>query len=228
MGAVAGAVLFAIHPIHVEAVCGLTFNIATSMNWVHMQMTLADAWCLAKRLLGDWKPKLDQRIIRSLKELRILVAASVVLMFWRINVMRGHIPTFNSSVKFVADWQTYWFGNSACYFSFDNPAAFSPFPTRQLTYLYLLPVNMLLLLFPNSLLCDYSMGTVPLVKSLADPRLLSVLLFVAVIVTVVWRAMFAADAATRYLLTMVRLDLLSDRTIGCRQKANFAQNQIAS
>lgn len=60
---------------------------------------------------------------------------------------------------------------------FDNPAAVSPTPTRQLTFNYLLPVNAWLLLNPSELCCDWTMGTIPLVESLLDLRNMATLLF---------------------------------------------------
>ncbi|GFS71884.1 protein O-mannosyl-transferase TMTC3 [Trichonephila clavipes] len=53
---------------------------------------------------------------------------------------------------------------------FDNPAAVSASPTRQLTYNYLLAVNAWLLLFPCHLCCDWTMSTVPVVESFWDAR----------------------------------------------------------
>ena len=73
--------------------------------------------------------------------------------------MRGQLPVFTS---------------------FDNPASTSSFPIKQLTYLYLLPANVFLLLFPHLLLCDYTMGTVPLIDSIMDIRNLATILFLAV------------------------------------------------
>lgn len=60
---------------------------------------------------------------------------------------------------------------------FDNPAAVSSTPTRQLTFNYLLPVNAWLLLNPSELCCDWTMGTIPLVESLLDLRNLATLGF---------------------------------------------------
>lgn len=60
---------------------------------------------------------------------------------------------------------------------FDNPAAVSPTPTRQMTFNYLLPVNAWLLLNPSELCCDWTMGTIPLVESFLDLRNLATLLF---------------------------------------------------
>lgn len=62
---------------------------------------------------------------------------------------------------------------------FDNPAAVSPTPTRQMTFNYLLPVNAWLLLNPSELCCDWTMGTIPLVESFLDLRNLATLLFYA-------------------------------------------------
>ncbi|PRD29455.1 UNVERIFIED_CONTAM: Transmembrane and TPR repeat-containing protein 3 [Trichonephila clavipes] len=64
---------------------------------------------------------------------------------------------------------------------FDNPAAASAFPVRQLTYNYLLPVNAWLLLFPSDLCCDWTMGTIPLVESIFDPRNAATLTFYCVL-----------------------------------------------
>ncbi|XP_067130924.1 protein O-mannosyl-transferase Tmtc3-like [Centruroides vittatus] len=58
---------------------------------------------------------------------------------------------------------------------FDNPASVASTPTRQLTYNYLLSINAWLLLFPCDLCCDWSMGTVPLVTTFTDFRNLSTL-----------------------------------------------------
>ena len=68
--------------------------------------------------------------------------------------------------------------------SHDNPAVAFPAPHRQLHWLYLIPVNLWLLLSPSFLCADWSMGTIPPVITLYDPRhllslltLLSLLLF---------------------------------------------------
>uniref|UniRef100_A0A8C0W8L5 dolichyl-phosphate-mannose--protein mannosyltransferase n=1 Tax=Castor canadensis TaxID=51338 RepID=A0A8C0W8L5_CASCN len=60
---------------------------------------------------------------------------------------------------------------------FDNPAAVSPTPTRQLTFNYLLPVNAWLLLNPSELCCDWTMGTIPLIESFLDIRNLATFAF---------------------------------------------------
>ena len=80
-------------------------------------------------------------------------------------------------------WQFFYLPKLAFLFCirFDNPASVSPSPARQLTFNYLLPVNAWLLLNPMDLCCDWTMGTIPLVKSLSDPRNLLTILTFAII-----------------------------------------------
>jgi hypothetical protein len=56
----------------------------------------------------------------------------------------------------------------------------APTPSRQLTYNYLLPVNAWLLLCPSRLCCDWTMGTIPLVADVLDPRNLATFTFYAI------------------------------------------------
>ena len=54
--------------------------------------------------------------------------------------------------------------------SHDNPAVGLPTPYRQLHWLYLVFVNAWLLLCPAFLCADWTMGTIPPLSSLTDPR----------------------------------------------------------
>ena len=58
---------------------------------------------------------------------------------------------------------------------FDNPAAVSLFPAKQLTFSYLASLNAWQLLAPSDLICDWTMNTVPLVKKWLDVRNLATL-----------------------------------------------------
>lgn len=84
------------------------------------------------------------------------------------------VITLNQSVSFFSLKAP--FSPFFC-FRFDNPAAVSPSPARQLTFNYLLPVNAWLLLNPSELCCDWTMGTIPLVESLLDVRNVATLTF---------------------------------------------------
>lgn len=79
------------------------------------------------------------------------------------------------------------------FYRFDNPASASSFPSRHLTYSYLAVLNGWLLTFPSSLCCDWTMGTVALVESLADPRNLATLWFFFIAARFVWAALIQGD-----------------------------------
>ena len=73
--------------------------------------------------------------------------------------------------------------------NFDNPASYTNFPTKQLTWAYLLAVNAWLLLAPAQLLCDWTMGTIPLIQTLADPRNLGTLVLFVILAHLVFVAL---------------------------------------
>ncbi|CAL1269182.1 unnamed protein product [Larinioides sclopetarius] len=85
----------------------------------------------------------------KLLRLTILVSVAVLSLHLRWKMIGGKLPVFNR---------------------FDNPASVSKFPTRHLTYNYLLAVNAWLLLFPQYLCCDWTMSTIPLVNNFWDIR----------------------------------------------------------
>uniref|UniRef100_A0AAY4CKD0 Protein O-mannosyl-transferase TMTC3 n=1 Tax=Denticeps clupeoides TaxID=299321 RepID=A0AAY4CKD0_9TELE len=95
-------------------------------------------------------------VLRTLLKLIVLVISTLLLVIVRVQVIQSQLPVFTR---------------------FDNPAAVSSTPTRQLTFNYLLPVNAWLLLNPSELCCDWTMGTIPLVETLLDFRNLATLAF---------------------------------------------------
>ena len=66
-----------------------------------------------------------------------------------------------------------------------------------MTYWYLLPVNAWLLLCPSQLCCDWTMGTIPLVISVMDPRNLATAAFVVVLGWLSWYAVFVDGKRSR-------------------------------
>lgn len=91
---------------------------------------------------------------KATKRLFVLATTTICLLLARLQIMGSQLPVFTR---------------------FDNPASVAPTPTRQLTYHYLISVNLWLLLFPCNLCCDWTMGTVPLVESFFDSRNLGTL-----------------------------------------------------
>lgn len=84
----------------------------------------------------------------------LLAATGLGLLFLRFRVMGSTLPVFTN---------------------FDNPASHEGFPVKQMTWCYMVAVNAWLLLCPEQLLCDWTMGTVPLVRTLGDTRNLATL-----------------------------------------------------
>lgn len=85
-------------------------------------------------------------------------------------------------------------------FSFDNPASGSPTPDKQLTYNYLLAINAWLLLFPSELCCDWTMGTVPVIKSILDYRNVFTVLFYVIMFKLATFALKCQNVTNRALI----------------------------
>ncbi|KAL3281117.1 hypothetical protein HHI36_004339 [Cryptolaemus montrouzieri] len=87
----------------------------------------------------------------------ILVLSAVVILYYRLKIMNFEGPTFTS---------------------IDNPAAFSDSRLiKVFTYNYIYFLNVLILLWPEWLCFDWSMGCIPLIESFFDVRIIFVVLF---------------------------------------------------
>uniref|UniRef100_A0A673HVM7 Protein O-mannosyl-transferase TMTC3 n=1 Tax=Sinocyclocheilus rhinocerous TaxID=307959 RepID=A0A673HVM7_9TELE len=102
-------------------------------------------------------------VLQTLLKLIVLIISTLLLVIVRVQVIQSQLPVFTR---------------------FDNPAAISSTPTRQLTFNYLLPVNAWLLLNPSELCCDWTMGTIPLVETLLDPRNLATVVFYGMLIQI--------------------------------------------
>lgn len=109
----------------------------------------------------------------------------------------------------------YFMGCSPPLFSpADNPAADSDsLVTRTLTFLYLPVFNFLLLVFPVTLSFDWSMGAIPLVESLADCRVMLILIFYA---SLIWLIKYSLS----YFCDSARAEELSERPSSPRHYKN--------
>ena len=195
VGLVAG-LLFGVHPIHTEAVAGVVgraeilsglFYLAAYLAylrsnrlesnsaivaWLYLLLALLLVFLsmLSKEqgitILGVFLfSELSSALIPKHRNVRpslslvswssilCIALSGVVFVYWRVfHIGGGTQPKFKDS---------------------DNPAAFAnSSSTRSLTYSYLGALNLWLLLCPYWLCSDWSMGSVPLVHSLSDTRLL--------------------------------------------------------
>ncbi|XP_069620492.1 protein O-mannosyl-transferase TMTC3 isoform X3 [Ranitomeya imitator] len=117
--------------------------------------TLPLLWDTAVQILLG-KGSIPYSLLQTLLKLVVLMFSTLLLVVIRVQVIQSQLPVFTR---------------------FDNPAAVSVTPARQLTFNYLLPVNAWLLLNPSELCCDWTMGTIPLIESFMDARNLATLLF---------------------------------------------------
>lgn len=184
------AALFAVHPVHSEAVTGVVgraellssiFYIGAFIsyaravaprrqtNWFQLFSTTAICivcsmlckeqgititgvcfvyelfvvqsirpWLFLKAVCnGDTKTLIGLMNGKLLKRLSFLIAVTFLMLAGRLYVIQSQLPVFTK---------------------FDNPASSADTPTRQLTFLYLIYVNIKLLLLPTDLCCDWTMG----------------------------------------------------------------------
>ncbi|KAG8439538.1 hypothetical protein GDO86_005660 [Hymenochirus boettgeri] len=117
--------------------------------------TLPILWEITIQILMG-KGTIPYSLLQTLLKLIVLMFSTLLLVVVRVQVIQSQLPVFTR---------------------FDNPAAVSSTPARQLTFNYLLPVNAWLLLNPAELCCDWTMGTIPLVESILDIRNLATLMF---------------------------------------------------
>lgn len=71
---------------------------------------------------------------------------------------------------------------SATFNRFDNPASVEPVQTQILTYGFLSAFNFGLLLFPNTLSCDWTHSSLPVIDSLSQlPNLITIIFYVSLL-----------------------------------------------
>ncbi|KRT83914.1 Anaphase-promoting complex subunit 3 protein [Oryctes borbonicus] len=229
------AMLFAVHPIHTEAVTGVVgraetlssvfflaafmlyckaarsrkvtgwkylfssmLSVATAMLCKEQGITVAGV-CVAYEIFVSQRMRLPEikDLIKSAitvksthqlpwsseatKRLTVLAITTICLLLARLQIMGSQLPVFTR---------------------FDNPASVAPMPARQLTYHYLISVNLWLLLFPCELCCDWTMGTIPLVESFFDPRNLSTLTAYTFLIMLVAGAVFTENRQQSALILM--------------------------
>nr|XP_057930614.1 protein O-mannosyl-transferase TMTC3 [Doryrhamphus excisus]XP_057930615.1 protein O-mannosyl-transferase TMTC3 [Doryrhamphus excisus]XP_057930616.1 protein O-mannosyl-transferase TMTC3 [Doryrhamphus excisus]XP_057930618.1 protein O-mannosyl-transferase TMTC3 [Doryrhamphus excisus] len=234
------ALLFAVHPIHTEAVTGvvgraellssifllaafLAYTKSTggdhSIVWTPIAQTvlLVAAATLCKeqgitvvgiccvyevfvaqgftlpmlldtlRQVAQGKGAFPYTVLQMLLKLIVLVISTLLLVIVRVQVIQSQLPVFTR---------------------FDNPAAVSPTPTRQLTFNYLLPVNAWLLLNPSELCCDWTMGTIPLVESALDRRNLATLVFYVFLGLLAYRSITCRHSSAKTVIMALSLIVL--------------------
>ncbi|PSN55969.1 Transmembrane and TPR repeat-containing protein 4 [Blattella germanica] len=111
----------------------------------------------------------------------VLLMSGLTLLFVRWKVMASAAPTFQRV---------------------DNPASFADsLFTRVFSYNYIYALNGWLLLCPEWLCFDWSMGCIPLVESV-EPRLLAIGVFWMILGLLIWRSLNLGNGREQRCLTM--------------------------
>ncbi|CAH2226857.1 jg17122, partial [Pararge aegeria aegeria] len=100
--------------------------------------------------------------------------ATLALLAARLHVMGAQLPVFTR---------------------FDNPAGAAAPPARHLTFAYLPALNAWLLTLPEALCCDWTMGTVALLRSWRDPRNLATIALATVLIAAAVHALRTRSSA---------------------------------
>ncbi|XP_055935990.1 protein O-mannosyl-transferase TMTC3-like isoform X1 [Argiope bruennichi] len=222
--------LFAVHPVHTEAVTGVVgraellsavaFLCALLFYVEHRFLPNARAWqhCGATSLLAVigflckeqaitvlaiccmYELFVPKRSNRVQNIRHLILSRGSMSPWWRDKLLRLTIMVSVAVLSLHLRWKMIG-GRLPVFNRFDNPASVSKFPIRHLTYNYLLAVNAWLLLFPQYLCCDWTMSTIPLVDSLGDIRNVAT---IAVYITVFYilKALLRSDDETKMTLLM--------------------------
>ncbi|KAM3833731.1 protein O-mannosyl-transferase TMTC3 isoform 1-T3 [Vipera latastei] len=143
--------------------------------------TLPVLWYTVLQILQG-KGSIPYCMLQMLLKLIVLMFSTLLLVVIRVQVIQSQLPVFTR---------------------FDNPAAVSPSPVRQLTFNYLLPVNAWLLLNPSELCCDWTMGTIPLVESILDVRNIATVTFFCFLGTLlVFSLRYPGDSSKTVLMAL--------------------------
>ncbi|XP_078021416.1 protein O-mannosyl-transferase TMTC1 isoform X2 [Epinephelus lanceolatus] len=161
------ALLFAVHPVHTEAVSGIVGRADVLACLLFLLTFLSYISDLSGSRLRD----LHHICSPFIKRACLISGYVVIIMSVRLWLMGGSMPLFSEQ---------------------DNPASFSPYLlTRLLTYSYLLSFNAWLLLAPIVLCYDWQVGSIPLVESLGDVRNVATVLLAVVMVALCLHCIFS-------------------------------------
>lgn len=185
------SILFSVHPVHVEAVAGLVGRAdilssilsiiaiiiydkiirTRSIKFIFLPVALVVAGTLCKETAIMTLPlcgildlfsmgRNSHKYSKSgpiLKRSIILLASGIIIIYSRLAIMNFQGPIFTAN---------------------DNPAAHADtLLAKVVTYNYIYFLNLLILIWPQWLCFDWSMGCVPLIESIEDIRTMLVILF---------------------------------------------------
>ncbi|XP_039745699.1 protein O-mannosyl-transferase Tmtc3 [Pararge aegeria] len=233
------AILFAVHPIHSEAVTGVVGRAEMLSSVFFLGALLCYARAASRRRYTDWRYVVACTacvgIAMLCKEQGITVTA--VCVVYELFVAQKRKGSNNGR-----SWFEYWGkGGWGCacgeaarrvatvccatlallaarlhvmgaqlpvFTRFDNPAGAAAPPARHLTFAYLPALNAWLLTLPEALCCDWTMGTVALLRSWRDPRNLATIALATVLIAAAVHALRTRSSALSMGLALLVLPFL--------------------
>ncbi|RWS15420.1 transmembrane and TPR repeat-containing protein CG4050-like protein, partial [Dinothrombium tinctorium] len=176
--ALSSALLFAVHPIHTDAV-GSVVGRSELLSAIFYESSLLIHFN-SKTTTSKYKPLLTLSLtwigfLCKEQCLTVLVVCALFdIIFSRKSSVNGmrRIPILFSGFIFALLLRMKLNGNylTPCFNKFDNPASVADKATKFLTYTYLGVYNFWLLTFPFHLCCDWTHESIALVKSYLDSR----------------------------------------------------------
>ncbi|XP_054160787.1 protein O-mannosyl-transferase Tmtc3-like isoform X2 [Oppia nitens] len=154
------------------AICGVYEVFIVQKLKLSNLVFIAQNLIFSKALTPSW-------LRESFLRLSVLFATTCIIIMTRLRIMGSQLPVFTK---------------------FDNPAAAVDTPVRQLTYNFLLAMNSWLMLFPNALCCDWTMGTIPLIETYSDIRNVGTIVFYMIFCILVWKAFTSSHRQTAQVL----------------------------
>ncbi|CAI4225463.1 unnamed protein product [Auanema sp. JU1783] len=187
------ALLFAVHPIHSEAVSNITGRAELLATF----FGLAALYIFTKFIRDMGKVSLSSCAYSFLIVLSMLSKEqgfSVLLISFFISLLYDRKKLKQITIQlFITSFALIWFrlhinGYSNPVFSkYDNPAAFLDSRMyRVINYCYLWSYHLYLLVLPINLCFDYSMGSISLITTLSDLRILAVPFILGLLLTALY------------------------------------------
>lgn len=200
------AILFSVHPIHCEAVTGVVGR-AECLSGIFFLLTI---YFYLREWRNVWMKYFTVFVLsfastfskeQGITVFGVLIALEFSRQLNSLNRVDDDSTSSFALLKLTIGRRKFWLktgaligmasvtlvirfltlkGSLPAFTSFDNPASAAEFPVRQLTYNYLVAFNSWLLLNPNELCADWSMGTINLVSP-KDSRILSIFLFYSIL-----------------------------------------------
>ncbi|ETE71325.1 Transmembrane and TPR repeat-containing protein 4, partial [Ophiophagus hannah] len=197
------ALLFAVHPVHTE--CGSLAEQTSCVPCSFCYLFLATA----RRLKRGLNALFDAVMINRLNILEVVLkilhkdkSVESLVVFRKGLLFRITLLLSGGATVLYARWQIMGTGPPA-FTEVDNPASFASSPfVRAVNYNYYYSLNAWLLLCPWWLCFDWSMGCVPLIKSVRDWRIIALVLLWLCLIVLACQALGSKDGQKRRILTL--------------------------